>query len=113
MAEVHGEIDAGNPSNLSFVTLGDFQAAPPRFWATQYTDIVLVDQFINRFLKRHDPCFGTDPLTLERVESVKRLLASEFSSIRAGLSILKTVLGLLLISRAAVVDGERELYFVY
>jgi len=113
MAEVHNKVDTGSPWNLSFTKLGDFQDAPPRSWAMQYTGVVSVDQFIDRFLKRHDPCFGADPSTLERVEKVKRLPVSENGSICTALRILETVLRSLLVPQGGVVDGNRELYFVY
>lgn len=113
MGEVKNGINRGGTWKVLFHRLGYFQESPPRPWAMQYTDVVSVDRFIDRFLKRRDPCFGTSILTLECGEDAKPLSGSEHSFLRSASSLLETVLSSLLVSREGVADGDRELYLVY
>ncbi|TEB39659.1 hypothetical protein FA13DRAFT_1723884 [Coprinellus micaceus] len=93
--------------------LGYFQESPTRAWAMQCIDVVSVDRFIDRFLKRRDPCFGTNTLTLECGEDAKPLSGSEYSFLRSASSLLETGSFFPLGLSEGVTDGDRELYLVY
>jgi hypothetical protein len=113
MGEIKNKINRGGTWKVLFHKLGYFQESPTRAWAMQCIGVVSVDRFIDRFLKRRDPCFGTNTLTLECGEDAKPLSGSEYSFLRSASSLLETVLSSLLVSREGVTDGDRELYLVY